>query len=222
MKKSYFFMNKNKPNITILALMMVVVFGFFTSSCRGDTKDVVEVAFDPETTYTLKVTDMSNLVSDSGIIRYRLDAKEWLVYDKAKVPYWHFPEGLYVEKFDTLFNIDVSIKADTAYYYTKKELWKLVDNVKVKNAEGQRFETDLLYWDQKQEKVYSDKNIRIEKEDKIIIGVGFESNQTMTKYKVFNTQGEFPIENKPVVDSTSVTSETTLQVVDSVQPSNVK
>ena len=48
-----------------------------------------------------------------------------------------------------------------------------------------------------QEKVYSDKFMRIEQEDKIITGIGFESNQDMTQYKIFNSQGIFPVSDAP-------------------------
>ena len=40
---------------------------------------------------------------------------------KKNPPYWAFEKGVYLEKFDSLFHIDASIKADTAYYYEKKE-----------------------------------------------------------------------------------------------------
>ena len=46
----------------------------------------------------------------------------------------------------------------------------------------------------KEEKVYSDKYIRIQQEEQIVTGIGFESNQNMTKYKIFNSQGVFPVE----------------------------
>lgn len=104
-----------------------------------------------------------------------------------------FPRGIYVEKFDTLFQTEASIKADTAYYYDKKGLWELIGNVEVESLQGEHFETSQLFWDQKQEKVYSDKFMRIEQEDKIITGIGFESNQDMTQYKIFNSQGIFPV-----------------------------
>ena len=122
-----------------------------------------------------------------------MNAKEWLVFGKAKEPYWYFPKGIYVEKFDTLFQSEASIQADTAYNYEKKSLWKLVGNVKIESLEGTRFETSLLYWDQKEEKIYSDKYIRIEEEDKVITGIGFESNQDMSQYKIFDSQGVFPV-----------------------------
>lgn len=102
-----------------------------------------------------------------------------------------------MEKFDTLFQTEASIKADTAYYYDKKGLWELIGNVEVESLQGEHFETSQLFWDQKQEKVYSDKFMRIEQEDKIITGIGFESNQDMTQYKIFNSQGIFPVSDAP-------------------------
>lgn len=174
-------------------IWIVVMLLLCNTSCNKEKKEVVDVSFDPETTYTLRTTDVSTLISDSGITRYRLNAKEWLVFGKAKDPYWYFPKGIYVEKFDTLFQSEASIQADTAYNYEKKSLWKLVGNVKIESLEGTRFETSLLYWDQKEEKIYSDKYIRIEEEDKVITGIGFESNQDMSQYKIFDSQGVFPV-----------------------------
>lgn len=183
--------------------MIVVMLLLFITSCGNEVKDVVVVAYDPEATYTLKTTEVATLISDSGITRYRINAKEWLMFGKAKEPYWYFPEGIYVEKFDTLFRTEASIKADTAYNYEKKKLWKLVGNVKVESLEGKTFETSLLFWDQGLAKIYSDKYIRIEEADKIITGIGFESNQDMTQYKIFNSTGIFPVKDTPA-DSTQL------------------
>lgn len=177
--------------------VVVVMLLLLSVSCGKETKEVVDVAFDPETTYTMKATDVSSLISDSGITRYHLKAKEWLIYGKAAEPHWYFPEGIYVEKFDSLFQTEASIKADTAYYYDKKGLWELIGNVEVESLQGEHFETSQLFWDQKQEKVYSDKYMRIEQEEKIITGIGFESNQSMTQYKIFNSQGIFPVSDAP-------------------------
>ena len=69
---------------------------------------------------------------------------------------------------------------------------------------GNNFETSLLFWDQKEEKVYSDKYIRIQEDDKIITGIGFESNQNMTQYKIFNSQGVFPVSESVPTDSTQI------------------
>ena len=69
-----FLCKTNNQGITTIFTVVVMLL-LFTASCGSDNKEVVVVAFDPETTYTLKTTDYSTLISDSGITRYRLNAK---------------------------------------------------------------------------------------------------------------------------------------------------
>lgn len=199
--------------VVMLLLFLVTLF-----SCYQEVKEVVEVSSDPEKSYTMKATQVNTLISDSGITRYRVKAKEWLVFGNAKEPHSYFPEGIYVEKFDTTFHTEASIKADTAYYFDKKGLWRLIGNVEVESLQGERFNTSELFWDQKAEKVYSDKYIRIQQKEQIITGVGFESNQNMTRYRIFNSQGEFPVEEEvtPSAPADSVNTENVI-VVDSLK-----
>lgn len=201
------------PVVVMLLLFLVTLF-----SCNQEVKEVVEVSSDPEKSYTMKATQVNTLISDSGITRYRVKAKEWLVFGNAKEPHSYFPEGIYVEKFDTIFHTEASIKADTAYYFDKKGLWRLIGNVEVESLQGERFNTSELFWDQKAEKVYSDKYIRIQQKEQIITGVGFESNQNMTRYRIFNSQGEFPVEEEvtPSAPADSVNTENVI-VVDSLK-----
>jgi LPS export ABC transporter protein LptC len=186
-------MNKRDMATIFTIVVMSLLF-----SCSRDPKETIEVIFDPEQTYTMKTTDVSTLVSDSGITRYRANAKEWLIFGKANDPYWYFPKGIYLEQFDTLFQIKASIKADTAYYYEKQELWKGIGNVEMRSLDDEYFTTSLIFWDKKSQKIYSDKYIRIEQQDKVITGIGFESNQSMTEYRIFNTTGIFPVNETPV------------------------
>lgn len=57
-------------------------------------------------------------------------------------------------------------------------------NVHIQNLKGEQFDTELLYWDQRTQRIYSDEFIRIEQPDRIITGHGFESNQQMTVYTI--------------------------------------
>ncbi|GAB6394485.1 MAG: LPS export ABC transporter periplasmic protein LptC [Bacteroidales bacterium] len=177
--------------------MAVVMPLLFAVACSGDRRETVDVAFDPEHSFTMKTSDVSTLVSDSGITRYRANAKEWLIFGKAKEPYWLFPQGLYLERFDTLFNGMASMKADTAWYYPNQELWKGVGNVEMENLEGERFYTSLLFWNQKTQRIYSDQYIRIERKDRTLTGIGFDSDQSMTQYKIFKPGAEFIIDEAP-------------------------
>ena len=191
--------NQNKQtylktlNITaaFLAAVMFVLF----PACSGKDKKLAEAIAENDTLPSMKSLGVTTLISDSGITRYKIVAEEWLIHDKKNPPYWAFEKGVYLEKFDTLFRVDASIKADTAYYHEKKKLWELRGHVQILSQRGDKFQTDLLFWDEKKEKVYSDKFIQIEQEDKVIKGYGFESNQDLSEYEIKNTTGIFTIED---------------------------
>ena len=74
-----------------------------------------------------------------------------------------------------------------------------------------RFCTDLLHSNrdcnlpesgQGKERIYSDQFIRIEQPDKVLTGYGFESNQQMTEYQIFNNTGIFTVEDTTPADTT--------------------
>lgn len=71
-----------------------------------------------------------------------------------------------------------------------------------RSQKGEKFDTDQLFWDQENKKIYSDKFIRIEGNDRILTGYGFESNQEMTEYRIFNNTGVFAVENTPAAKDT--------------------
>lgn len=221
MTETRFLCKTNKYGITT-TFVVVVMLLLFMASCGKENKEVVEVTFDPENTYTLRTTDVSSLISDSGITRYRMNAKEWLVFGKAKEPYSYFPQGVYVEKFDSLFNVEASVKADTAYYWDKKGLYKLIGHVGILSQEGKKLDTSILYFDQKEDQIYTDEYFELEEGDKIITGIGFKSNQNMTKYKIFNSQGTFPVSDTARDTSRVNTATGDSVVVNIAKPDSIK
>ena len=221
MTETRFLCKTNKYGITT-TFAVVVMLLLFMASCGKENKEVVEVTFDPENTYTLRTTDVSSLISDSGITRYRMNAKEWLVFGKAKEPYSYFPQGVYVEKFDSLFNVEASVKADTAYYWDKKGLYKLIGHVGILSQEGKKLNTSILYFDQKEDQIYTDEYFVVEEGDKIITGIGFKSNQNMTKYKIFNSQGTFPVSDTARDTSRVNTATGDSVVVNIAKPYSIK
>ena len=190
-KKIQTYLKTQNITAAFFAAVMFVIF----PACSGNNKNLAEAIAENDTVPSMKSLGVTTLISDSGITRYKIVAEEWIIHDKKKIPYWAFEKGVYLEKFDTLFHIDASIKADTAYYYEKKKLWELKGNVQILSQRGDKFQTELLFWDEKKEKVYSDKFIQIEQEDKVIKGYGFESNQDLTEYEIKNTTGVFTVED---------------------------
>ena len=90
--------------------------------------------------------------------------------------------------------LHAEIECDKAVYYSKLELWKLNDNIEATNLNQEEFYTNELYWNQKEERVYSDSAIKIIQKDRTILGIGFESNQTFSRYSIRQPKGTIPIE----------------------------
>ncbi len=164
------------------------------ASCRkNEVKIQREVLAERSSVPMLDANEVTTLISDSGITRYRISAGRWQIYDKAKPPYWDFPQGIYIEKFDEELEVNASLRSDYARYDEEAQIWRLEGNVHAVNQEGEIFETPLLFWSQKDERVYSDSTIRITRENSVIIGVGFESNQEMTRYTIMRPTGVIPL-----------------------------
>lgn len=173
------------PAVALTAVLMLC-------ACREDKKEFVDLKYDPETFATMTTTDVSTLISDSGLVRYRIDSPLWLVFDEAREPNWKFPDGLHLEKYDNMMRREATVDCDSALFLKNKQLWRLDGYVDIKNTAGEKFLTNQLFWDQRHEKVYSDSFIHIERADRIIEGYGFESNDRMTQYRVLNVSGIFP------------------------------
>ena len=171
--------------IFITVAVWTTVMFVFLPSCGKKEQATAAAVKESDSLPDMRTLGVTTLVSDSGMIRYKIITDEWLVYSHRNPPFWAFEKGVYLEKFDTLFHVDASIKADTAYYYEQKKLW------------------ELMFWDQNKEKIYSDRFIRIEQVDKVLTGYGFESNQQMTEYQIYNNTGIFTVEDTASADSTA-------------------
>lgn len=173
----------------IAAIFMLGTWSACSEKSATPTQSTSNGEFPSMATY-----DVSMLISDSGVIRYRASSKTWLVYDNDKLnKYQHFPNGVLLEQLDSLFNSAASIYADTAWNYETKQLWRLVKNVHIVNAANEHFYTQELFWNVRSGKVYSDSLIRIERPDVILEGIGFESDDRFTNYVIKKPTGTFPL-----------------------------
>jgi len=163
-----------------------------TTSCKDDssldTADVDTSVAIP----TMLTRDVETLISDSGVTRYRIVTPIWYVYDEVEEPYWRFPEGLNLNKYDNFFRTEATVRADSAIYLKRKQTWQLDGNVSISNVMNEKFLTQQLFWDQRTHKLYSDSFIHIERTDRVLEGYGFESNEQLTRYTIKKVSGIFP------------------------------
>lgn len=160
--------------------------------CGDDARPVDSVDVGPGQFPTMRTLRVNTAITDSGILRYRIITPVWFVYDEAEEPYWRFPDGLHIEKYNDAGLTDATIDADSAYYNMRRDVWRLDGYVCITSDDSTLFLTEQLFWDKLNHKVYTDSFIHIERPDRIIEGYGFESNDRMTDYRVLRTSGIFP------------------------------
>jgi len=169
-------------------------------SCAQRNKGITTIEVNVENQPLVHSEGNSALISDSGVTRARLVTKVWEAYSNDTVSYWYYPEGIYVEQFDSLFQVSSTARADTAYYFVRTELWHLIGNVILKNiAEETICETSELFWysrepDTSIESIRTDKFVKITTPTKVITTEGLRSNQSLTKYIFYKNTLETEID----------------------------
>ena len=83
-------------NITV-ALWATVMF-LFLPSCGGKKLDMEGAISESDSLPDMSTIGVESLVSDSGYIRYKIIAEEWLVYAQRNPSFWAFEKGIYLEK----------------------------------------------------------------------------------------------------------------------------
>lgn len=140
----------------------------------------------------MSTTGVSKLISDSGIIKYKIVAETWDVYDKTKPQRQVFINGIFMEKFDPHYKVEMYLSADTAYWFDQN-LWELRGNIEIRKADGLIFKTSELFWDMSRHQVYSHKYVDLKTATQELRGVGFRSDEELSNYEVLNSAGSFPM-----------------------------
>lgn len=172
--------------IYIFALML-----FFFTACQEE-KEHIAPAVNPRDSASVMVSyGVNTLISDSGMIKYRIVTESWEVNQVRNPSLWIFNNGLFLEQFDEKFHIEAYIQSDTAYYYDQKKLWELRGRVRVRTVDGVRFSSEELFWDQNKHELYSNMFSHLITPDREMQGTYFLSDERMTHYKVTNSKGSF-------------------------------
>lgn len=182
---------KKHINTKIIAVLFIVTAIILSACSHSNTELVPEI--DRTKWPSIKAENIQTVVSDSGIVKFIINAPLYEVFDKAEKPYWEFKQGLVLKRYSHMQEVDSEIECNYARYFEKEELWQLENKVFARNIDNETFETELLYWDQKEEKLYTDQMVRITNAEEQIICEGFESNQNFTIYTFEKVTAKFPM-----------------------------
>lgn len=144
---------------------------------------------------TLTAKDFKTTVLDSGLVQLELSAPLLEKYDNTDPPYSEFRKGIKVLLYDGKESAQAKVTAKYAKC-TNNNLWELRDSVIVINEKNERLETEILYWDQEKDKIYTDRFVKITSEDQITQGIGFESDSHLTRRRIFKVTAEISIDEE--------------------------
>jgi LPS export ABC transporter protein LptC len=180
---------------------------FVIYSCKGKLGEAAVIKLDETPVQTVR--DMFIVQSENGKIQMRASADLMEKYERDTLSYELFPEGFSVYGYTDEGLLETEIVADNARhlkYEDGRETWEAYGNVVVRNLIKQEtIETDTLYWDQKNERIYTHCYVKIYSPDGFMQGYGMESDQRARDHILFRPFNSYGI---VVQDTTEVVLDT--------------
>lgn len=212
-----------------MLLVFITCFFSFVTSCTEQQSHTAPAVRDKDSVSMMVSYGVNTLISDSGVIKYRIVTERWEVNTVKNPTRWIFEKGIFMEQYDKTFHIEGYIQADTAWYYDQMKLWELRGRVSIRNVNGLNFKSEELFWDGARHEFYSYKFSRLVTPDRTLEGTYFRSDEQMTHYEVSNSVGSFQSEDmendnsaeqqqRPNAQPSSNTQQTAPEQQESAQP----
>lgn len=127
--------------------------------------------------------------TDSGILKARVLAPEMIGMKKVRRPYVEMPKGIKVDFFASDGSVESYLTSEYAISYTDEKRIIVKRKVEVLNIKGDTMLTEELEWDQKEQKIKTDKFVVIKTKTQTISGYGMEADQTFSDWEIRNVTG---------------------------------
>lgn len=184
---------KNKSRLCGLLLFLLLLAPI---ACTNDAPPMGKTVVGRDSLPVMVTRGVSKLITDSGVIRYKIITEEWRVFDRTNPPRWEFPKGLYLERYDNQFKVDLRFTADSAWLYQQK-VWKMQGNVAFEDKASQtRLRTQELFWNMQTGEMWSDVYTTLKQPQQEIQGTWFRAtlrDGRPTKYHVRQSSGFMPM-----------------------------
>ncbi len=187
------------------------------TACEQPQEHTAPAIHERDSVSMMTTYGVNTLISDSGVIKYRIVTERWDVNTIKQPTRWTFERGIFLEQFDDKFHIEGYIFADTAWYYDQLKLWELRGRVRIRNINGLVFRSEELFWDGLKHEFYSHKYSRVVTPERELEGTYFRSDEHMRHYEVTNSTGSFqsedlePEQEEPAKDQKKTPADTAKQ-----------
>lgn len=164
--------------------LLVVIF-----SCERKSETVYKDYVGPLS----QVKDLDATLRDENKTVIRIKAPTQLEF---KTKDMEFPDGLYVEFYDSEGNLSTTLTSKRAKFNKGQNKWTLNDSVTLNNVhKRETLITQELIYDRKNKRIFTAKRVRIITPEFNIVGIGLESDEQFDKYKLHSVTGKKYIKN---------------------------
>lgn len=171
----------------IYAVLPVLLFsGFF--ACDAALKREHQTYTQDDTQVEIG-RDVEILYSDSAIVRVRITAPTMLNYTERDEPRQEFPDGIKVEFLTSTLSVRSTLTAKSAVREQNQGLVTTRDSVVLTTVQQEKLETEELIWNEKTEKITTEKFVKVTKPGEVIYGFGLEANQDFSFWKITVPKG---------------------------------
>jgi LPS export ABC transporter protein LptC len=133
---------------------------------------------------SITVKDSETIYTDSGKLQLIMYFPILEQYDNKENPYTEFRSGIKVVFYDGKPGPVASVTSKYAKYTKTDNKWELKDSVVVINENKDMLETELLYWSQEKDLIYTDRFVKITNTDQVTQAFGFESDSRLKNQKL--------------------------------------
>lgn len=133
--------------------------------------------------------------SDSGKTKAVLHAKHSAQYKREKSQERELTGGLRVDFYDRSGKFTSFLVADRALIHPNNDM-EAFGNVVVTSTDSTILRTEYMKWSNEDQKIRSDQFVTITKPSETLRGYGFESDQSMKNYRIFQVSGEAKVKDK--------------------------
>ncbi|AWI25454.1 LPS export ABC transporter periplasmic protein LptC [Flavobacterium pallidum] len=160
----------------------------FFWSCESNFKDVQKFYFS-EFMPTGEADSINLKYTDSGKITAVLASQRMLDYSSVRFPFTEFPKGIDLTLFDKNAK-KTFIKSDYAVSFKGTDMIDLRGNVRITSENGQQLTTEQLYFDQKNEWFFTEKNFKFtDPKSGSTTGEGIDFNKDFTRVNFQKVKG---------------------------------
>ena len=176
----HFFKNKFIYIVTVFTVTM-----FF--SCEGNLNEIRKLNMSSKSPVGI-AQDFKLTYTDSTKVKSIVTAPVYKDFSNQGFPFQEFPDGVKVDFFDDKKNKSV-VTANYGIIYSDTNIIELIGDVVLETHEGKKLEAPQLYYDQKNQWIFTEKNYIFTSEDLNMKGIGIDFNRSFTKVSSHRNTG---------------------------------